>query len=100
MPAVLTLHADAGERFVAGETVCFHVQQKVSLSELERELDPLSRRQSLHFPIDFLACPLRNFASHRIRVYDRYNPRMRIRLAVALLFVATAAFANFRDFSD
>src|SRR5258705_17801 len=100
MPAVLTLHADAGERFVAGKTVCLHVQQKVSLSEFERELDPLCRCQSLHFPIDFLARPVRNFASHRIRVYDRYNLPMRIRVAVVLLFLGTAAFANFREFTD
>jgi len=44
MPAVLTLHTDAGERFVAGKTVCFHVQQEISLSEFERELDPLCGR--------------------------------------------------------
>jgi len=35
-----------------------------------------------------------------VRVYDRYNSRMRIRVAVVLLFAATSAFANFREFTD
>src|SRR3954470_7346807 len=30
----------------------------------------------------------------------RYNPRMRIRVAVALLFLSASAFANFREFTD
>src|SRR4051812_1031259 len=30
----------------------------------------------------------------------RYNPRMRIRVAAILLFIATSAFANFREFTD
>jgi len=76
------------------------VENEVLLANCECELHSFSWSHRQHPPIEILSRLLRNLASHRIRVYDRYNPLMRIRVALALLFAAASAFANFREFTD
>src|SRR5205807_3864584 len=76
------------------------IESKILFADRERELDSFGGSHGQHSAIQLLPRVFRNFASHRIRVYDRYNSFMRIRVATILLLIAVSAFANFREFTD